>query len=238
MKLFIRIFFPMLAIFILGLILFAAPLPDPFPERFSYERNLLTWLVVGCTGVMFLIYILRYLTKHYKQIGSVFDPLCLKWGLNSEDYPVYGKHYFGNMNGRKIDVYYTPWRRRADPLLNVYLSINTKIRMAVSEQKPLKDCVDCPKVETDYPELNYLQIYCENIEWARKFFAKPENRNMVSKLITGWKEKGKRELYLQPGKLWLYSHPYYDVTFDIAEEWFDALPLLADAVEKINTSTN
>lgn len=232
MKLILRIFLPMLLLFVFALLLLALPLPEPFPERFSNERNLLTSLVTGFIGIVFIIYLLRYISSSLKQQGSVLDPICSKWGLNSESLPGYGKHYTGNFDGRKVEVFYTPARRIALPLMNVYFPLQSQIRMAISEKKPLMDCKDCPQIETGYSELSNLQVYSKDTEWVQTFFEKVENRLMVNRLIAGWKKKGLRELYLQPGKLWLYAHPYYDVTFKDVEEWFDILPVLAHAVEK------
>ncbi|MFH1195731.1 MAG: hypothetical protein V1720_08445 [bacterium] len=234
MKLIIRIFLPILGVFILALLLISIPLPDIFPERLSRGRNLLAAITIGVCGLFYLVYIARYVSKAFMRQGAVLDPVCLKKGMTSENYQVYGKHYSGVFSGRKIDVYYTPARKLAVPLMNIYLNTTSNVRLAVGEKKPLMDCSDCPKIEPGYPELDHLQIFSGDSVWVQKFFDNPDNRTLINRLISGWKEIGLRELYLQPGKIWLHSHPYFKVTYNDIEQWFDALPVLADAVEKID----
>lgn len=232
MKTFVRVFFPILILFGIFLFLPTVPLPESFPEPFSTERNLYSSLIVVCLGIIYLIYILRYMAKKYKAEGAIFDPITQKWGLSSEDYPIYGKHYFGNFKGRDIEVFYNPQRRSMPPKLDVYLTVNTKMRLAVSRKKPLREFADCPIVELNYPEMSDLPVYCENADWAKLFFDKQENRSLVIVLMTGWDKKVWRELYLQPGKLQLYANPYYNIKFQDVEHWFDILPILAEAVER------
>jgi hypothetical protein len=154
-------------------------------------------------------------------------------GLTSHSYLGLGRQYQGLVQGRQVDVHFTPSQRLQPALLNIYVAADLDTRVAIGEQKPLLDCTDCPRVDVNELDLSHLQVFAEETVWARGLLAEPTNRATLSRLLGSQGEHGFREIYIQPGKIWLRAHPSSRVTEDRIGEWFDDLLALAEATEEM-----
>lgn len=233
MRTLLLILVPPVLLFGFALVMIWLPLPQPFPSSMSKGRNLMAAVTTGILGTGYLIGLAAYLISSFRQAGRVLDPVFTPRGLTSQSYLGLGRQYQGLIQGRQVDVHFTPSQGLQPALLNIYVAADLDTRVAIGEQKPLLDCTDCQRVEVNELDLSHLQVFAEETTWARGLLTEPTNRTTLSHLLDSQEEHGFREVYIQPGRIWLRAHPSSRVTEDRIRNWFDDLLTLAEAIEKV-----
>jgi hypothetical protein len=207
-----------------------APLPHPFPEAKSLERNRVAAITTGILGVAYLVALTVYAVSWFLQAGQALDATLVPLGLTSTSYMGFGRQYHGEIADRQVDVTYQPARMLKPALLNATIGANVGTRAALVPGKPLLDCHDCPAVDINAPELGQLHIVAQDEAWMRRLLDDPANLATTRRLLDDQKTLGLRELYLQPDRVWLRAHTN-QITENKFRHWLDDLLSLAEAVE-------
>ncbi|MBN1977879.1 MAG: hypothetical protein JW918_10790 [Anaerolineae bacterium] len=234
MRIILPILLPPIIIFILALAMILAPLPHPFPEAKSPERNRVSAVITGILGAAYLVGLAFYVVSWFMQAGQALDPALVPLGLTSEGYMGFGRQYHGEIKGRQVEVTYQPAQTLKPSLLNVYVGASAGTQAALGPEKPLLDCRDCLSVDVEELESEQLHVVAHDEAWVRRLLANPANAAAVSRLLDDQKALGLRELYIQPNRIWLRAHPE-QITENYIQRWLDDLLILAEAVEA-NTS--
>lgn len=222
------IFIPIILIFALALALMVLPLPKPFPPALSSARSQIVAVITGVLGIIYLIAVVIYVFAVVSQAGSAFDKLFTSRGLSSQGYMGVGKQFRGELSGRAIQVDYVPGYRMKRALLEIYVSAETKQRIAISTERPLLDCRDCSEVGIADVD---LKIYSNDGQWILGFLSDTENRELLYRLLRENMSYSFRELYIQPERLWFRAHIEPGVSEQEVEGWFDSLLILSERVE-------
>jgi hypothetical protein len=231
MRIVLLILVPPILLFGFALVMMRLPLPQPFPPSLSGGRNRMVAVMTGVLGLGYIVGLAVYLISSFLQAGRVLDPAFTSRGLTSESYMAWGRQYQGLVQGRQVTVQFTPPQGLQPALLNMYVTANLDERMAVGEQRPLLDCRDCQRIDVNELGLSHLQVFAEEAAWARALLAESENRATLNRLLSSQKEHGLREVYIQPGRIWLRARPSSSVTESRGGEWLDDLLALAEAAE-------
>lgn len=230
MRIILLILLPPIIIFVLALTMILAPLPHPFPEAQSPERNRMAAITTGILGAAYLVGLTVYVVSWFLQVGQALDSTLVPLGLTSEGYMGFGRQYHGEIKGRQVDVTYQPAQVIKPSLLNVYVSASAGTQAALGPGKPLLDCRDCPEVDVEALGLGQLHVAAQDEAWTRRLLADPANAVAVNRLLGDQEMLGLRELYIQPNRIWLRAHPK-QITEDHIQHWLDDLLILAEAVE-------
>lgn len=225
------ILIPPVLLFAFALLMMWLPLPQPFPSSFSGGRDLVVAIMTGILGIGYMIGLGTYLMSSFSQAGRQLDPLFRSRGLIPRNYLVFRRQYQGIINGRQVEVRFTPSWGLQRALLEMYVSTDLDMRMAIGRRRPLLDCRDCPRVDVDDLDLSHLQLFAEEAIRARRLLADPAHRATLIRLISNQEGNGFRDIYLQPGRIWLRAHPSSRATKAHIEGWLDGLMSLAGVAE-------
>jgi hypothetical protein len=227
----ILILFP---VFLTGMafLMTSLPLPQPFPTAGSHDRNLQAAILTGILGMAWVISLTIYSISRYLGGGRVLDVLFIPLGLTASNYLGLGRQYQGHMAGREVQIQFTPGRMLKSGLLNIRIQANQDQRMAIGLKRPLLDCRDCPQVDVTGLGLEPNRVYAANADWAQKFVAEPGKRTLIQRLMQDPEGLGMREVYLQPGWVWLHARPSSNSSLSHIENWFQTLMELASASGK------
>lgn len=230
MRIILLILLPPIILFVFALAMILAPLPHPFPEAKSLERNRMAAITTGVLGAAYLVGLTIYAVSWFLQAGQALDSTLVPLGLTSEGYMGFGRQYHGEIKGRRVDVTYQPAQMIKPALLNIYVSVSARTQAALGPGKPLLDCRGCPEVAIETPELSQLHVVAQDEAWMRRLLANPANAAAASRLLGNQEALGLRELYIQPDRIWLRAHPK-QVTGNQFQHWLDDLLTLAETVE-------
>ncbi len=233
----------LLLIFLLPILLLACalitlwiPLPHPFPEALSSERNLISAIATGILGLSYLVGLTIYVISFFLQAGRILDPILAPSGLISESYMGFGRQYRGAIEGRQVEINFLPPQGIRSALLNVHVHAELGTKIAIKRKKPLLDCADCPHVGIEENSLGQVQMYAQKEECARSLLSDAASIDALSRLMLDQKTLGFREIYWQPDRIWFRAHPQ-GVTEEQFQQWFEALLELAEASEQVFEST-
>jgi len=227
MRIIWMILVPAVLLFCFALIVIWVPLPRPFPPALSQARNLWAAIITGVLGIGYLGGITIYLISGLLRAGRVLDPVCLPHGLIASNYGLIGRQYDGQIDGRQVQVRYTPARlQRA--LLEVHLTAQTGTRAAMGIHKPLLDCRDCARVQHDV-----LHVYAEDPGWAEQFLTAGAVETTLSHLLVDQGSIAAGELYIQPERIWFRAYLPSGDTSTLVESWLQDLLSLAGEAEHV-----
>lgn len=210
-----------------ALVVIWIPLPRPFPLAGSHARQWPAAILTGLAGGAGLLGLLLYAISVFVRAGRVLDPVLLPAGLASHGYMLFGRAYRGTLEGRPVDVYYLS-RGVWPALLDVHVGARLETRAAVGRSRPLLDCRDCPLV--DWPGLSGLRVYAQDGARIAPRLAAPASQAALERLVLDQAISGFREIYFQPGRIWLRAHPTRMAPPQF-QRWLDDLLTLAQAVE-------
>ena len=129
-----------------------------------------------------------------------------------------------------VEVEYCPGTALQRALLKVRVGANVELRsMAIGFRRPLLECRRWPRIEAEVPELAGLHIHAQEPTWAHELLALGEARTALGRIMGGGDAVGLREVYVQPGRVWLRARPSAQVTPEQAGVWVEALVGLAKA---------
>jgi hypothetical protein len=148
-------------------------------------------------------------------------------GLAGSAYGLFGRRYTGELEGRSVEVCYSPAYALNAARVDVYVEAKLGARMAVGRQRPLLDCRDCPRL--DLGEGVGYAIYARDEPAALRLLADPEVRAALDRLM---QVREVPALYVQPERLWLRVQPWRSAvpSRDVGQEvegWLRDLLLLA-----------
>jgi hypothetical protein len=229
MRITLLILVPPIILFILALAMILVPLPRPFPEAKSSTRNLVAAITTGILGITYLVGLTVYAISLFLQ-GGRLDPAFNSLGLVTESYMGFGRRYYGELDGRQVEITYQPPQTIRDPLLNIAVSADIGTRAAIAPKRPLLDCADCPTVNVGTPEFGQRLVVAEDEAWIQRLLAEPASAAALSRLLSNQETLGTRELYFQPERIWLRAHPQ-QLTQPQLHQWLDDLLALAGAAE-------
>ena len=179
-----------------ALIAMWAPLPRPFPPPMSGARNQMAAISTGILGATYLVGLAAYVVASFLRAGRVLDTVLTTAGLATESYMIFGRRYRGMIQGRQVAVTYLPSRGVWPAQLDVRVSAELGIRVAMGMRRPLLGCRDCPRLGVAQEGLAGLHVYAEDEEGARRLLADPKGGDAVRRLVVDG--EGFREVYLQP----------------------------------------
>jgi hypothetical protein len=93
------------------------------------------------------------------------------------------------------------------PLLNIYVAADTGTRAAIGSKRPLLDCRECARLELEDAALGHLEVYAQDARRARLLLSDPTGKAAVGRLVPENGATGNREIYVQPGRVWLHARP-------------------------------
>jgi hypothetical protein len=221
------VFVPIILIFVCALIILLMPLPAPFPPPASKARNLVAAIATGVLGMGYLVGLVVYFVVGLSGSSRALDPALTPLGLTARGYMVFGRQYTGAIEGRQVEIRYTPAQNIKPAVYEVYIATNTGTRMALGRQRPLLDCRDCPPVEVSGVGLDGVQVFSQDPTRAQGLLADGSTRAILARLLAG-----PAELYVQPNRLWLRAHPR-QIAEQQARGWLDDLLALANAIEAL-----
>jgi hypothetical protein len=224
------IFVPVVLLFCFALIVIWVPLPHPFPPALSQTRNLWAAIMTGILGIGYLGGLTVYLISGLLRAGQVLDPVCLPYGLIASNYGLIGRQYDGQIEGRQVQIRYTPARQQR-ALFEVYLDAQTGTRAAMGSHRPLLDCRDCARVQHEP-----LHIYAEAPGWAAQFLSSSTVETTISHLLVDPGSAAAGELYIQPERIWFRAYVPAGDTSALLDAWLQDLLSLAGEVERPPTN--
>jgi hypothetical protein len=187
-------------------------------------------IVTGILGVSYIAGLTVYEVSTFLQAGRVLDSILASEGMISESYLVFGRRYQGEVEGRDVEVNFLPSQGIRPAQLNVYVETDIGTRMAIGRQRPLLDCRDCVRWEVAESRLGELQVYAEEEERVDYLLKEAVSREAVVRLLEDPKEYGFREIYLQPGRVWLHAHPQ-GMRGKLFRQWLEDVLVLAETGE-------
>lgn len=218
---------PAILLLVFGLAVSWLPLPHPFPPAGSNARNLIAAALTGILGFGYLAGLAVYLVVWLSRVTRALDPLLTSRGLEAGGSAILGREYHGQIEGCQVDVHFTPPAGTQRGLLQVYFAAQVDTCAAFGVEKPLLDCGDCELIELHPLELRHLQVLAQDPAWVHSWVADPTVCEALARLMGDHQALGLRELYLQPGKVWLRARPTAQVGAAHVGQWLDALLTLA-----------
>lgn len=187
-------------------------------------------IVTGVLGVSYIVGLTVYVVSTFLRAGRVLDSILTSEGMVSESYLVFGRRYQGELEGREVEVNFVPSQGIRPAQLNVYVEADIETSVAIGWQRPLLDCRDCVRWDVAGAGLGELQVYAEEEKRVDYLLKEAASREAVARLLEDRKEYGFREIYLQPGRVWLRAHPQ-EVRGVLFQQWLEDMLVLAETSE-------
>ena len=218
-------------LFLCALTMIRLPLPQPFPPALSRGRNLMAAIVTGVLGLGYILGLALYVVSGFLRAGRVLDPVLISMGLSSQNYLLFGRQYHGEIEGRKVDIFFVPSQLIWPTQLNIYVEADLGTRVAIGQQRPLLDCRDCVQLDVGEAGLSGLHVVAQEEERADRLLSNSAAREALTRLLDEQEVYGLREVYLQPERIWLRAHPR-GMGEGQFRQWVDDLLALAGAAER------
>lgn len=225
---------PPILILLIALLMLYIPLPAPFPPAGSHARNLPAAITTGILGLAWVAILIIFVINSFLSAGHVLDSAFSSLGFKGSNYLIIGRQYQGSKESRKITAQYLPGLTLQNPLFEIRVETNTNENMAIGREKPLLGCVDCRKVDTTSIQLENFQIYAQDITRAQETLKEPKIANLIIRLMDESDGAGFREVYIQPGSIWLHSRSSVKFEEKNIQNYLDLLLDLAEIIERSN----
>jgi len=195
-----------------ALLLLRMPLPQPFPPALSAARNSMAAIVTGVCGFVYLIGITGYVVSSFFKTSAMPGGLYETYGLTEQTHTLWGQQCRGYIQERAVTLDFKIAQGVRAAVLDVYVEAEANTRIAFVKRAPRLDCAQCEAISVPDEALNIVQIFAEEPERARAWLANENTPTHVGELLQEPERFGFRELYLQPGRLWLRAHLSAQVT--------------------------
>jgi hypothetical protein len=184
-------------------------------------------------GLPTLIYILQ-IRSRAKRLDAIFFPV----GLKGELYLIVGRHYWGSINGRDIDIYIY-----RGPSMEIHISANTNTRVLVLPNKTLpvkiSGIFNKQPMQTAAAEYEKYSLYPDDENWAKQLIQQKDTLSLFDSLVyehADWAIF--RHLEIQSDRIMLYLHRSKNLftnlnDFSAAATWLKSLYELAEIVENL-----
>ncbi len=202
----------------------------PLPASLDGARDQVAAIVTGLVGAGTLVGVAVYVIASLQRASRSLDPVLTPMGLAAKPYALFGRQYRGLLQGRQVQVHYLPAQASRSARLDLTIDADLVARMAIGRQRPLLDCRDCPRLDTNEADMGPLQVYAQEGTPARRLLADARARAAIRRLVDDPSSSGQQEIYVQPGRIWLRARPWQIAEGQI-EAWLDDLLALAEAGE-------
>ena len=196
--------------------------------------------ILPLVGVLFLFMIIvipvgvfLFITRNRaKMLDSIFQPL----GLQGEMYMLVGRHYWGAIDGRSLDVYIY-----RGPTMEIHLSSQSQTRIqilpTVSMPVKISGVFNKHPMENLNPQLSKYAIYAEDESWAQALLSDIAVITALQSLMfehADWAIF--RHVEIQPNEVLLYLYRSKQLftkrdQFKTVQAWMKALQTVADAID-------
>lgn len=185
----------------------------PLPTSLAGSRDLVAALTAGVAGIGYLLALALYLLWSLRRSARGLDSILEPMGLVGSRYAGFGRRYTGLVEGRQVEVRYLPSYALHATRLDVTVDAELGMRMAVSTERPLLDCRNCPRLYLG--ENVPYRVYAQDQLAAQQWLAHPEVWAALGGLMD---VEGTPALYMQPDRLWFRVRPRHVSGAEI-EEW-------------------
>lgn len=210
------------------------PLPAPFPQPASHGRNLPAAILTGILGLAWAILLIGYVINSFLSAGHLLDATFAAMGFNISSYLLAGRQYIGKFDDRKTTAHFNPGHVLQNPIFEIRVETKINQNMAIGRGRPLLGCRDCAKIESASFPLENIQIFAQDSNWARTTLNDPTISGLITRLMDESDGAGSREIYIQPGSIWLHSRPSVKFEGKNVKEFLELLLKLANIIEKAN----
>ncbi len=181
MRLILTMFLMFLVLFAAALMLIFLPLPRPFPPAMSSERNLLSAIIVGVLGMIFLVWYTIGAVGGITKARNTLDPIFCELGFTKSIYLLVGRSYLGEVDGYKISANVFPPYRVEPGKAEIIIHSGFDTEMAIMKGKPLIYCRNCRQIDEDFGF--GANVYSEKEIVARKLLDSSKVREAISSMF-------------------------------------------------------
>lgn len=215
------------------------PMLDTMAKSNGGDNNAIVYLLAGIAilatffmlGIPLLIAVFT-IRKRAQYLDGIFTPL----GLKGESYLVYGRHYWGPLGGREVDVYIY-----RGPTLEVRMSTAGTTRFQVMPKNTIPVAVagifNKGAMPAPVPELEPYSIYPLDEAWTRNLLQDSRAAAAILTLMTkGLDWALFRHVEVHPGAVLLFINRSRKLFSNLSQlnevqPWLSALKDLAEAID-------
>ena len=220
---------------------FSVVLPELETVNAGNQSGSMPMLLLGLGIVLVLIMLLvpiiavGFVTqKRARMLDSIFRP----FGLQGQMYLLIGRHYWGEVDGRRVDIYLY-----RGPTLEIRLSSHSKTRVQIYSDKALPSKISGflhknPMLLDKTPWADYA-VYAEDENWTRVLMNQPAMPEIIHSLMNNNQDWAIfRHVEIQPDEVLLYLHRSKELfiragQFSTVQTWLKNLADLAAAAEML-----
>lgn len=205
----------------LSMLAFMLPI-DKDIRLFVWVGLIIIFIVTA--ALITLIGAILVIRRRAGELDKVFLPL----GLEGRRYLTNGRQYHGTFRGFPFHVYFY-----RGPTLQIYLEVPLRTRLGIGRQGAISslaaNITNKQALSLDDPEFDDFVIYPDDRHWADEFFADPQAREIILRLIAEDTAVELRTLSITPNALLWQSryNPLRNINADSVRAWFNDLAELA-----------
>lgn len=230
---------PLVACCLFGLLAVVLPELDKFASSDQSANLPLLLLVIGMiliAGMIIVPVIAMWfvIQRRANMLDSIFLPL----GLQGAMYMMVGRHYWGDINGRAVDVYIY-----RGPTMEIRISSRGRARVQIlpgdSLPVQISGVLNKHPMQTNAAQMAGYAIYADDEAWAQQLLAQPGLPDILQSLISGHADWAIfRHVEIQPGEVLLYLHRSKQMfvkanQFTAVQAWIGSLTALAETLEAL-----
>ncbi len=210
------------------------PLPPALEE---YRPILWAFGFVAFLG-LFTVVAVGWMLWGKRQRASQFDEAFATLGLSGSNYMLNGRQYHGQVDGRKVDIYFS-----RGPILDIYVASPLHTRMGVGLPSTLgsaaSNMLNRPQLQTGHPELAPYVFYPVDERWGRDLLDDPQARSAILRLMETPASFEIRTLFFEPEAIQIKANHISPnrITAETARQWINDLLLLAELAERLPAPT-
>lgn len=230
---------PVTACCLLGLISVVLPELDKLGSGNQSADSPLLLLILGVGLIAGMIIIPAIsmgfvIQKRANMLDSIFLPL----GLQGSMYMIVGRHYWGLLNNRAVDIYIY-----RGPTLEIRVSAHCQTRVQILPQKTIpvqiSGILNKRPMQINDMLLREYAVYAEDETWTKQLLTQPSLPELLQSLMTGHADWAIfRHVEIQPNEVLLYLHRSKQLfvkadQFTAVQAWLNDLAALASLLETL-----
>jgi hypothetical protein len=230
---------PVMACCLFGLISVVLPELDKLSsgDQSADSPLLLLMLGVGLIAGMLIIPAISMafiIQKRANMLDSIFLPI----GLQGSMYMIVGRHYWGLLNNRAVDIYIY-----RGPTLELRVSANSQTRVQILPQKTIpvqiSGVLNKRPMQINDMLLSEYAVYAEDETWTKQLLTQPNLPEILQSLMAGHADWAIfRHVEIQPNEVLLYLHRSKQLfvkadQFTAVQAWLNDLAALASLLEAL-----
>jgi hypothetical protein len=230
---------PVMACCLFGLISVVLPELDKLSSGNQSADSPLLLLILGVGLIAGMIIIPAIsmgfvIQKRANMLDSIFLPL----GLQGSMYMIVGRHYWGLLNNRAVDIYIY-----RGPTLEIRVSAHSQTRVQILPQKTIpvqiSGILNKRPMQINDMLLREYAVYTEDETWTKQLLTQPSLPEILQSLMTGHADWAIfRHVEIQPNEVLLYLHRSKQLfvkadQFTAVQAWLNDLAALASLLETL-----